>query len=254
MSGPSPVPRVSIIIATYQCADFLQRCLDSTLQQSFLDWEMLVIDGDSRDGTADIIKQYESQLAYWHSRSDHGIYDAWNQALEHARGDYICFLGADDAWSSRDSIRMMIAGADTSCPDIISAKGQLVDGRLQARGIIGGPWNHVKLKRRIGICHPGTMFRRDLFDCYGKFDVRYRIVGDYEWLLRLPATTTHRFIDQVVVRTGDAGVSRSQVWRRLSERREAHSRCPRIGPVRAWVYWLDKVWRMPIARLLGLHY
>jgi glycosyltransferase involved in cell wall biosynthesis len=254
MSTPSPAPRVSIIVATYQCADCVQRCLDSTLRQSFLDWELLVVDGGSSDGTVDILRLNESKLAYWHSRADRGIYDAWNQAMEHARGDYVCFLGADDAWSSPDSIRMMIAAADASCPEIISAKGQLVDRQMQPHGVIGGPWNYVRLKRRIGICHPGTMFRRDLFDRYGKFDIRYRIVGDYEWLLRLPATTTHRFIDQVAVRTGDAGVSRSQIWLRLSERREAHCRCPRIGPVRAYFYWFDKVWRMPIARLFRLQY
>lgn len=254
MSGPSPSPRLSIVIATYQCADFLQRCLDSTLEQSFSDWELLVVDGGSSDGTTDIIRRYESNLAYWHSHPDAGIYDAWNQALEHARGEYVTFLGADDAWSSPDSLRAMMAAAVDSSPEIISAQGQLVDGRLQPRGIFGGPWNYAKLKRRIGICHPGTLFRRDLFARYGMFDVRYRIVGDYDWLLRLPVTTTHRFIKQVVISTGDAGVSRSQVWLRLSERRDAHSRCPRVGPVRAYVYWLDKLWRMPIARLLRLNY
>lgn len=247
-------PRLSVIIATFNAATTLPRCFASLRGQGFRNFELLVADGGSSDGTLEIIRAHSEWIAHWHSHSDSGIYDAWNQAMDHARGDYICFLGADDAWSSPDSIRMMMAAADASCPEIISAKGRLVDGRLQPRGEIGGPWNYAKLKRRIGICHPGAMFRRDLFDRYGKFDIRYRIVGDYEWLLRLPATTTHRFIDQVMVLTGDAGISRSQIWLRLSERREAHSRCPRVGPIRAYVYWLDKLWRMPIARLLRLHY
>ncbi len=254
MQDGSHSPRVSIIIATYQCADVLQRCLNSVLQQTSREWELVVVDGGSSDGTTDIIRRYESNLAYWHSRPDRGIYDAWNQGLEHSRGDYVCFIGADDAWSSPYSLRTMMAAADDSSPEIVSAQGQLVNTRLQPRGIFGGPWNYAKLKRRIGICHPGTLFRRDLFARYGMFDIRYRIVGDYDWLLRLPVTTTHRFIKEVVISTGDGGVSRSQVLLRLSERRDAHSRCPRVGPVLAYVYWLDKLWRMPIARLLRLNY
>jgi glycosyltransferase involved in cell wall biosynthesis len=250
----SPTPLVSIVVATYNAASTLERCIQSIITQTFLHWEIVISDGGSTDETVDIIRRYQSHVAYWHSHSDSGIYHAWNQALEHAHGDYICFLGADDVWSSPDSIRMLMTGVVDTMPEIISAKGQLVDELLQPRGTFGHPWDYAKLKRRIEICHPGAMFRHDLFHRYGKFDVRYRIVGDYEWLLRLPSSTTHRFIDQVVVKTGDAGVSRSQIWLRLSERREAHSRCPRVGPVRACAYWLDKVWRMPIARLLRLHY
>ena len=92
-------PRLSIIIATWQAASTFERCLDSIIEQDFKDWELLIADGNSDDGTVDLIRNYEPHIAWWQSKEDGGIYDAWNQALGQARGEYVCFLVADDDWS-----------------------------------------------------------------------------------------------------------------------------------------------------------
>jgi glycosyltransferase involved in cell wall biosynthesis len=247
-------PTVSIIVATFNAQATLDRCLQSIFAQTSTQWKLLVVDGGSSDRTVGIIRANAGRIAYWHSRSDAGIYDAWNQALERARGDYVCFLGADDAWKDEGSLQALLDATKGAQPDLVSAKGQLVDEGLKPCGVIGAPWNYRALRRRMRICHPGALFRRELFHQFGKFDTRYRIVADYDWLLRLPESTTSRFVDRVVTTVGHAGVSRKQVWRRLRERRQAHMRCHRIGPALAYVYWLDKLWRMPIARLFGLQY
>src|SRR5688572_6921120 len=91
-------PRLSIIIATWQASSTLERCLRSIVEQDFTEWELLIADGASTDGTIDLIKEHERHIAWWQSRKDSGIYDAWNHALEEARGEYVTFLGADDAW------------------------------------------------------------------------------------------------------------------------------------------------------------
>jgi len=247
-------PTVSIIVATFNAEATLERCLKSIFAQTSPHWELLVVDGGSSDRTVEIISANVDRIAYWHSKPDAGIYDAWNQALGQARGDYVCFLGADDALMDDGSLQVLLDAAQESQCDLISAKGLLVDERLRPCGVIGAPWDYRGLRRRMRICHPGAVFRRELFRTFGNFDSRYRIVADYDWLLRLPESTTSRFVDRIVTMVGHAGVSRKQVWRRLRERRQAHARCRRIGPALSYVYWLDKLLRMPIARLFGLQY
>ena len=94
-------PQVSIVVATMNAASTLERCLNAIVGQSFTQWELLIADGDSSDGTVDLIQKFHRSVAWWQSKEDDGIYDAWNQALDHARGEYVTFLGADDAWHSR---------------------------------------------------------------------------------------------------------------------------------------------------------
>ena len=91
-------PTVSIIVATFNAEVTLERCLQSIFDQAATQWELMVVDGGSSDRTVESSGANSDRITYWHSKPDAGIYDAWNQALERARGDYVCFLGADDAW------------------------------------------------------------------------------------------------------------------------------------------------------------
>jgi glycosyltransferase involved in cell wall biosynthesis len=94
--------RFSIIIATLNSAGCLRNCLDSIAAQTCLDYETLVVDGGSTDGTQAIVSHFAPRLAWFVSEPDGGIYEAWNKALLHARGEWICFPGADDAlWDER---------------------------------------------------------------------------------------------------------------------------------------------------------
>jgi len=116
----------------------------------------------------------------------------------------------------------------------------------------GSRFDYRRLGRRMVLCHPGLMHRRTLFDRFGLFDTRYRIAGDLEFLLRLPEDLPCLHIPRDTVLIAGAGVSRSKVMERLREQREVLARCPRYGPFRAYCAWLDKLWRLPIARLLDI--
>lgn len=249
---PDERPLISILIATFNAARTLDRCLDSLLVQSFGRFEVLIADAVSTDGTTGILSRRSQQLAYWHSRPDKGIYDAWNQLLPHATGEYIGFLGADDALHSSETLGLLAAAIEGNEVDLLSARGQLRDRQWRPGGLFGTPWDFHRAPRRMGVCHPGLLHHRRLFERFGDFDPRYRIAGDLEFLLRLPSDLRALHLDIIAVDTQDDGVSRHQFWRRLSERREIHRRCPRVGPTRAWLYWLDKAWRRPIALALKL--
>ncbi|WP_159017303.1 glycosyltransferase family 2 protein [Cognatiluteimonas profundi] len=249
-----PTPRLSIIIATWNAARTLERCLDSLFSQSFARWELLVADAASTDGTTDIIRKNTDRIAWWRSEKDRGIYDAWNHALVHATGDYVTFLGADDALHSEDVLERMFAAIGSTQYDLVSSRCLLRDADWHPLGEAGKPWNHARLPRRMGITHPGLLHRRELFALYGEFDASLRIVGDLEFLLRLPDDIRTLHIPFVSIDVQNDGVSRKQFWCRLRERRLVHARCARVGRFRADLYWLDKAWRMPIARLLGLQH
>lgn len=249
-----PSPRVSIVVATFNAAAHLERCLDSIFSQHFTDWELLVFDGGSQDGTIDIIRRYASRIAYWQSQPDGGIYDAWNQALARAQGEYICFLGADDAWSDVGTLSCLFTAIGDSEYDLVTSQGFIFEPGGGKGFVFGSPWSYIRMQRRMVVCHPGLLHRRVLFDIHGPFDSRFRITGDYDFLLRLPADLRTLHVDTPSVLIEAGGISRTQIFRRLREQREAMRRCPRIGPVRAYLVWFDKLWRYPVARLLGLSY
>lgn len=245
-------PRLSIVIATWQAAGTLERCLESIICQSFTDWEIVVADGASADGTVDILRRYDEHIRWWATEPDNGIYDAWNKALAHATGDYVCFLGADDAWAEPEVLSQLFSEIGQEDYDVVTSVGRFTNSETGKSMRFGAAWDYRRLGRRMVVCHPGMLHRRALFQELGLYDTRYRIAGDLEFLLRLPESTRARHIDMVSVIVEAAGISRRNVLPRLKEQREVLARCPRYGPFKAYVAWLDKLWRYPIAQAFDI--
>ena len=101
-------PTFSIITITYNAVRLVQTLLN-VLSQSYPNIEYIVIDGGSTDGTVDIIRRYESGLAYWVSEPDKGIYDAMNKGLQKATGDYVWFINAGDTLCSSDTVQSVVS-------------------------------------------------------------------------------------------------------------------------------------------------
>lgn len=246
-------PLVSIIIATYNAGSDLERCIESILSQDSAAWELIIIDGLSADETTAIIQKHSDSIAYWHSKKDQGIYDAWNQGIERAKGSYICFIGADDKFADSSAISRLLPLLEMNEFEIVSSKGRFLK-KSGGSYIIGNAWNYIGLERRITICHPGLMHRRKLFEKHGKFDMKYKIAGDYEFLLRLPAETKTAHLDSITVDISDGGVSRMRYNEMLREKRLIQENCRRIGKRKAaWNYYF-KLLKIPVARMLNIPY
>ena len=92
----SASPLVSVIIVTLNAEQTLERALNSVIGQTDLRWELIVIDGQSRDRTVAILEHYTGLIDYWQSEPDAGLYDAMNKGIDRARGRWLLFLGSDD--------------------------------------------------------------------------------------------------------------------------------------------------------------
>lgn len=228
MSQP---PKVSIIIATFNADKYLNDCLDSITRQSLADYELIVIDGGSTDSTVAILEARKQEIAAWRSEPDRGIYDAWNKGLAHARGDWICFLGADDVYAHPNALRNLLTAAQGS--DLVFGRIQYLDAAREPAGVAGAPWSWREMLNRQVVAHPGSLHHRRLFEEFGRFDASLRIAGDYEFLLRVGEKARASYLDEVILLCGSEGVSRTQVQKVLLERRQIQSGCRHIGPWRA---------------------
>lgn len=241
-------PRVSIVVATFNAQETLQRCFDSIKAQSVRDWELIVMDGASIDETVRVIKGNEEIINYWESAPDEGVYHAWNKALRRARGEWILFLGADDAFSGPESLAALIAHADPEF-DMIFARVALVDSTGRTRRIVGEAWDWRRLKQAQRLAHPGCLHHRRVFERHGEFNQQYKIAGDYEFLLRLGPGTRSCFVDRIIVDFSDGGMSNQRAAQVLQETMKAQADHPEIGPFKAQLNYRFTLAKALIKRL-----
>ena len=200
-------PLISVIVAVYNGAKTLQRCIDSVSDQTYPNKELIIIDGGSTDGTVEIIKSNQDKITYWQSEPDNGIYHAWNKALGHASGDWICFLGSDDyLWKKSVLEEMVPYMIKAESKDIRMVYGQVarVTEDDEIGCVDGFSWEYTWRSIIIdGICtftHQGMFHHRSLFELYGRFDESFKIAGDYELLIRaFKEGGDAYFVDELIV-------------------------------------------------------
>jgi glycosyltransferase involved in cell wall biosynthesis len=208
---PTP-PYVSVVVAVRNGAATLQRCLDSLFDQAFDAWELIVIDGGSSDGTQDILVRNAPRIHYSVSEPDRGIYHAWNKALPAARGAWLCFLGADDQLHHPDVLQRMagrLMAAEGSFR-VVYGSVNVVDRSGRVLSTVGQPWPAVRSEflDHMAVPHQAVFHHRSLFDRNGRFDERYRISGDYEFLLRELVEHDAMFVpDLIIADMGSGGLS-----------------------------------------------
>lgn len=194
-------PKVSVIIAVLNGAKNLQRCIDSVSEQLYSNKELIVIDGDSKDGTLDIVKENENKISYWESKPDRGIYHAWNKALGHAKGDWLYFLGTDDYLWRSDVLNRVVPILSIAYPRsrVVYGSINLVyeDGKLIMS--VGKSWSKKVFLQLMSIPHQGIFHHRSLFEDHGHFDESFRIAGDYEMLLREFKTKDAVYIPDLII-------------------------------------------------------
>jgi glycosyltransferase involved in cell wall biosynthesis len=204
-------PLITIIVATLNSARRLPRCLSSISEQTYSSREVIVMDGGSTDGTVDLLRSAASVVTYWESSPDHGISHAWNKALPHARGEWICFLGADDYFWSSSALERISQILTRRSSDVLIVYGRiaLVDQEGAILEIIGSPWDvrRASSLRALSLPHQAVFHHVSIFSDFGGFDESLRIAADYDLLVRVLRSAEAEFAPETITAMEVGGIS-----------------------------------------------
>jgi glycosyltransferase involved in cell wall biosynthesis len=210
-------PVISIIIAVLNGEKTLSRCIESVVNQAYPRKELIIMDGGSSDGTVELLKRYDSKITYWESKPDRGIYHAWNKALEHAKGEWICFIGADDFFVDEMVIEKAIEYQKAALEKGINyTYGKVAIFSHDINKIISYanlPWSRMRKLIRKGkfLFHSGSFHHRRLFEKHGKFDESLRFSGDFDFIWREIKDNDALFMDMVTICMGYGGLTISLI-------------------------------------------
>jgi len=185
MPNDSPWPRVTIVTASYNQAQFIEETIRSVLLQGYPDLEYIIIDGGSTDGSVDIIRKYEPWLTYWVSEPDRGQSHAINKGFERATGEIIAWLNSDDVYL-QDALEQAAVAFENNETWMVYGDFELLD----AKGIKGEQSRSFQfesfLEHRF-ICQPASFQKREVLSKAGFLQEKLYYVMDMDWWLRIMA-------------------------------------------------------------------
>lgn len=209
--------KLSVITINYNNSEGLKKTIDSVINQTFRDFEYILIDGGSEDGSKEIILQHEAQFSYWRSEKDHGIYNAMNKGILAAKGDYLLFLNSGDCLTSNDILEQVFA---------TPLKEDIVYGNLlfesqdgnHTLGIYPDELNVYNVLEG-SLPHPASFIKRQLFD-NSLYTESYRIVSDWEFWIKkiIMEGVSYKHISLTISRFDTTGISSNS--QRCNEERE----------------------------------
>jgi glycosyltransferase involved in cell wall biosynthesis len=175
-------PLLSVITVVYNGELFLEKTIQSILNQKKANFELIVIDGKSTDRTVEIIKRYEKSIKNWISEPDNGIYDAMNKGINIANGDWIIFMNAGDIFANNNVLNNIFKTEFSSKIQIIY--GQTILKYLNKELLIKNDKIHKMHKQKgiVIINHQSTIIKLEAFNQIGKYDLRFDITSDNHWL------------------------------------------------------------------------
>lgn len=177
-------PKISIITVTFNSEKYLEKTINSVLSQDYSDFEYLIIDGGSSDGTVDIIKKYENSIDYWVSESDKGMYDALNKGIKASLGKIIGQINSDDKYSP--SVLSRVASVyEEEKFDLLYGDTVIINDSDDEIGYISAsPWRNMYYGNP-GFLHSACFFSKDIIVELGMYDLTYRIASDIDLLQRV---------------------------------------------------------------------
>lgn len=175
-----PAPKLSIITINRNNADGLDKTLKGIFDQTFRDFESIVIDGASTDDSLKVVKKYRKKIKYFVSEPDTGIYNAQNKGAKQARGEYLFFLNSGDYLYEKNTLTEIFSRKPVA--EIVYGDVMIDYGDHEVLGKMPEKL-HYNLFVEHELWHQ-VLFRRDIFQNYGYYKEDYRLAADYEFYLR----------------------------------------------------------------------
>ena len=229
--------RFSIITCTYHAAQVVGRTLDSVSAQTYHHVEHLIIDGASKDGTMQLVRNYQQESASEESshevvvvsEPDSGLYDAMNKGIRLATGEYILFLNAGDVFPSDDTLELIAGsvGDGEELPGVLYGDTDIVDdeGRFLRHRRLAPPQEGLSwrtFRNGMLVCHQAFYARTDLAK-RNHFNLSYRFSADVDWCIRVMKEAEReglslKYVGFVVVNYLDGGLTTKNHRASLKER------------------------------------
>lgn len=169
--------KLSIITINYNNATGLEKTINSVINQTFTDYEYIIIDGGSTDGSTDIIKKHEDHIDYWISESDKGIYDAMNKGISHAKGEYLNFMNSGDSFHSLSVLEEISRYMQEE--DIIIGRCCNDETKEIYRSLKPGQAVTMMTLMKEMINHQSTFYKHHIFEKH-QYDETLKIIADWK--------------------------------------------------------------------------
>ena len=208
--------KISIITSVWNNKETINDAINSVLNQTYENIEYIVVDGDSSDGTVETIQSYGDKIQKFVSEKDCGIYDGLNKGVSLSTGDVIAFLHSDDIYASATVIED-VAKAFRSDKSLNGIYGDLVytpknDTYKTLRYWKSRDYNINLLSKGWMPAHPTLFLKREIYERFGKFDLDFKIAGDYDFMLRvLKSNIKVKYLPQVLYKMRVGGESNKSI-------------------------------------------
>ena len=203
MNELDSVPKISVLMTVFNAESYLQESLVSLLNQDFTDWELIVIENGSSDGSGKTLRSFsDKRIKATYLTENIGRTEALNLALNKSNSEYIAILDADDiSMSSRFTTQYKKLESDANI-GLVGSWTQFIDSKGQNLYVKEGPEQHVEIVRlfatRNPFVHSSVMFRRNIALAIGGYDISYKYAQDFDLILKIASISRVEIIPEVL--------------------------------------------------------
>lgn len=173
--------KVTIVTVTYNCVDLLEDTIKSVLSQTYKNFEYIIIDGNSTDGTLNLINKYKNKLSFWCSEKDNGIFDAMNKGIIHANSEWINFMNAGDFFYDENVLDFVFSKHVTHAYDFIFGDN-IIKTNDQPIYKKANPFYKVNgIYKGMGFNHQSVFVKTDLAKKH-LFNINFKLAADYKMI------------------------------------------------------------------------
>jgi glycosyltransferase involved in cell wall biosynthesis len=243
-------PLVSIVTVTYNAEKFIEKTIQSVLNQSYHNYEYIIIDGGSIDETLNIIQKYQSKITHWISEPDKGIYDAMNKGIALSSGDIIGLLNAGDIYLPNALsllVEQFVPGDNLSL-----YYGDIYLEYTDADITIKSPASIDRLKYSMTICHQAIFITKHTYLNQGLYNLNYKYASDYAYVLSLLLLGAEfHYLDGVVAYYQTGGVSDHKIFNLKLEYIRIHRNLKSPFLYRALILYIQELLSYYFYKIVG---
>jgi len=201
-------PFFSIIVATFNSEKTVETCLDSICDQTFKNWEIVLIDGDSSDNTLKKIKKYQNKIAFISSEKDRGIYDAMNKGVKNSNGKFIFFLNSDDQFFDNKVLEDVFNFISSKKKEVSILTANVMKIYPRFSILKNNKLSLKNLKKSIMPPHQSMFVNTKLFHEIGGFNSSLKSSGDFDFCCKLLFNGANTlYFDRITAKFHSGGMS-----------------------------------------------